>query len=126
LVTAQAGDFEISRGVLVKYRGSAAEAAVPEGVTRIGESAFAWCKRLASIRLPASLTEIGEWAFNGCANLGSISLSASRPPALGGSLWYSQDKPPTVIYVPAAAVDAYKKAPGWKEHADRIRAAAKR
>jgi hypothetical protein len=28
-----------------------------------------------------------------------------------------------VIYVPAAAVDAYRKAEGWKEHAGQIQAA---
>jgi hypothetical protein len=96
---------------------AASSYAVPEGVTRIGESAFAECKSLASISLPESLTAIGDEAFIGCGSLAAISLSASRPPALHGRLGTS-----AVIYVPAAAVDAYKEAPEWKEHADQIRA----
>jgi hypothetical protein len=34
----------------------------------------------------------------------------------------SKPYPPAVIYVPAASVDAYKNAEGWKQYADRIQA----
>jgi hypothetical protein len=47
-----------------------------------------------------------------------------KPPALGGSLWYSWGAPSAVvIYVPAAALDAYKNAAGWKSYAGKIQAA---
>jgi hypothetical protein len=91
--------------------------AVPEGVTSIGAGAFSECGSLATISLPAGLTRIGNWIFDGCESLASINLSASRPPALEYGLGTS-----AVIYVPAAAVDAYKEAPVWKEYADQIQA----
>jgi hypothetical protein len=53
----------------------------------------------------------------------AINLPAPEPPALNGSLWYSWSRAPAIIYVPAASVDAYKNAAGWKNHADRIEAA---
>jgi hypothetical protein len=91
------------------------------GLTSIGDEAFLRCSSLATISLPAGLTSIGYKAFAECESLGSISLSASMPPALRFNLGTS-----AVIYVPAAVVDAYKEAPGWKEHAGQIQAAARR
>ena len=128
------------------YRSSIRSAAIPEGVTKlgtrsfsdcyhlervtlprslaeIGKNAFSSCSSLASITLPASLTAIGVYAFSGCSSLASITIQVPKPPALGGSLWLSWRVPPVVIYVPAAALDAYKNDAGWKTHADRIQAA---
>ena len=36
---------------------------IEEGVTSIGNSAFAYCRGLISITIPDSVTSIGEWAF---------------------------------------------------------------
>jgi hypothetical protein len=188
-ITAQEGDFEIEDGVLVKYRGNAAELVVPEGVTAIGEGAFAECGSLLSITLPAGLTAVGKWAFFGCYSLSSVILpaglttigdgafagcgsllSVTLPASLTsigmvafaecGSLlsitlpegltrigeWafdmcydlesitllspmppaLDEDDPgiedETVICVPAASVEVYRNAEGWKNYADRIQA----
>jgi uncharacterized protein involved in exopolysaccharide biosynthesis len=43
---AQTADFEMKDGVLVKYRGNAAEVVIPAGVTRIGYAAFSGCSGL--------------------------------------------------------------------------------
>ena len=75
-VSLAAQDFEIKDGVLVKYRGNAAEADVPEGVTAIGKGAFSNCDTLGSVTLPASLASIGKDAFNECVNLSSVTLPA--------------------------------------------------
>ena len=41
-----------------------------EGITEIGNYAFAACKKLeCSIALPESIERIGEFAFNGCAGV---------------------------------------------------------
>ena len=40
---------------------------IPNGVTSIGDSAFAWCTSLTSIVIPDSVTSIGTYAFEDCA-----------------------------------------------------------
>ena len=42
-------------------------------VTRIGSSAFQYCRRLASVSLP-NVTSIGDYVFQYCTNLTSVSL----------------------------------------------------
>ena len=46
---------------------------LPEGLTSIGEYAFASCN-LTSITIPDGVTSIGDGAFNGCYGLTSITL----------------------------------------------------
>ena len=50
---------------------------IEEGVTSIGNSAFADCTGLTSIEIPSSVTSIGESAFNYCPGLTSIEISSS-------------------------------------------------
>ena len=63
--------------------------AVPEGIERIGESAF-YESRLTAVTLPSSLTEIGEDAFAYCMSLADIRF--------GGNVtqcsWSSFDRTP--------------------------------
>jgi hypothetical protein len=96
---------------------------LPEGLTRIGDETFYYCGSLAAIHLPAGLTSIGNSAFSGCRGLNSITVLALNPPALNGSLWPWWNPAPAIIHVPASAVDAYKDAEAWKNHADKIQAA---
>ena len=49
---------------------------IPEGVTRIGERAFAGCTGLVSITIPEGVTTIRDNAFTGCAGLQSIEWNA--------------------------------------------------
>ena len=49
---------------------------IPEGVERVPEYAFAYCKSLTSITLPESITKIGERAFDGCSSLVDINIPA--------------------------------------------------
>ncbi len=48
-----------------------------DGITGIGEYAFAWCHQLTDITLPEGLEEIGEWAFYECTSLTSIEIPGS-------------------------------------------------
>ena len=47
---------------------------IHEGVTSIGDWAFAGCSSVESITLPDSVTNIGEYAFWGCESLQSITI----------------------------------------------------
>lgn len=62
-----AADFLISGGVLVAYRGDAAQVTVPDGVRVIAGEAFGGHDEIQKITLPASLQSIDERAFAGCS-----------------------------------------------------------
>ena len=53
------------------------EFAVPEGVTVIGEYAFAGCKNLEKVTIPDSVEYIAAYAFAGCESLGEIAIPDS-------------------------------------------------
>ncbi|MBQ4358029.1 MAG: leucine-rich repeat protein, partial [Paludibacteraceae bacterium] len=61
---------------------------VPDGVTNIGEDAFAGCYYLPSVTLPQSVTTLSRWAFQYCASLDHVTLgknvSAVWPRSFGG------------------------------------------
>ena len=50
---------------------------IPNSLTRIGESAFHYCKSLTSIEIPNSITSIDYGAFMGCTGLTSIEIPSS-------------------------------------------------
>ena len=47
---------------------------IPDGVTGIGDDAFAYCKSLTEVVIPNSVTSIGNEAFYGCSNLTSVTI----------------------------------------------------
>ena len=50
---------------------------IPDSVTFISDSAFAYCSKLTNISIPNSVTAIGSFAFEGCTKLESITLPSS-------------------------------------------------
>ena len=94
---------------------------LPLGVTSIGSYAFQNNQNLNQITLPSGLSSIGSSAFRDCTNLALVSCLALVPPSLGSNV-FMQTHASLQIKVPAGSVDAYKAAPGWSEHADRISA----
>ncbi len=72
--SAGSGDFLVSGGVLVAYRGASREVAVPEGVRVIAGEAFFGHTEIERLTLPDSLLVIGEGAFEGCTGLEEIAL----------------------------------------------------
>jgi hypothetical protein len=91
---------------------------IPESVTHIGERAFRNCSSLTNITIPESVTHIGDWAFRGCGNPTSITCSATTPPAIS----YINSEKTTMIYVPKEAVKLYKKNPNWAQYKKQIKA----
>ena len=47
---------------------------IGEGVTSIGNSAFAFCVFLTEVNIPSTIRHIGKWAFSTCTHLSSITL----------------------------------------------------
>jgi len=61
------------------FRGSGVTSIViPEGVTDIGDYAFASCVYLTSLTLPKSLERIGTYAFEDCASLTDVIIPSGR------------------------------------------------
>ena len=50
---------------------------IPNGVTKIGKHAFAFCTSLREISIPDGVTEIGDEAFEECENLTKIHIPES-------------------------------------------------
>lgn len=71
--------FQIEDGVLKKYteEDGVTEVVIPDGVTSIGDWAFAYCESLSSITIPDSVTSIGKRAFHDCENLTEITIPDS-------------------------------------------------
>lgn len=73
-ITGFPGEFVVESGVLVRYEGTGKEVVVPEGVSVIGERAFADNSEITSVRLPEGVTEIRGFAFYCCNKLKEVTL----------------------------------------------------
>ena len=56
------------------YRSDIKSVTVAEGITSIGDEAFAYCASLTGIEIPFSVTRIGNDAFYSCSDLKSIDI----------------------------------------------------
>lgn len=90
-----------------------------EGLKIIGNGAFYTCKLIKSIRIPASVTYIDNSAFYACEALAEVVMVATVPPSID-EVPFRQNAANFTIKVPAASVNAYKAAAGWKNYADKI------
>ena len=105
-------------GALIAFapKGAASSYIVPDGVTEIRRYAFL-NSQLTSITLPASVTVIEYGALN--TNLIDLYCKSTTLPTLdAGAL--ADDTSTLKIYVPTAAVNAYKAATNWSTYADKI------
>lgn len=82
-------------------------------VTEIEQEAFYWCFALDKITFGESVTTIGNKAFMGDKALTSVTSLNTEPPV--GAAFDSEVYENAILYVPNAALEAYKAADGWKE-----------
>ena len=97
---------------------------VGKGVITIGEGAVRNNDGITKVTIPESVQEIEAWAFMGCTSLEKVICKPTTPPAaiFTDGLWqaFDENAPERKIYVPAASLDTYKAANGWKDYADSI------
>ena len=86
--------------ILVNYLGSETDITIPNGITKINNSAFYNCYSLTSIEIPNSVISIGSSAFYNCTSLESIEIPASVI-SIGDCAFYNC-RTLTIIEIPAS------------------------
>ena len=61
---------------------------ISNGVTSVGNDAFAGCENLTSVIIPNSVTSIGDYAFSNCTNLTSVTIPNSVTSIGGDAFFY--------------------------------------
>ena len=74
--------YDKSGTTLVCCPGGLTSVTIPEGVAKVGESAFSGCNGLVSVKIPSGVREIGLSAFSPCQGLVEIEVA-------GGNAHYS-------------------------------------
>ncbi|GHT51768.1 hypothetical protein AGMMS49982_10100 [Bacteroidia bacterium] len=110
---------------------------INEGVTNIGEAAFAQCSGITSVTIPNSVedierhafnscsgltfvaipnnvTHIGEYAFTGCNVLDSVSVAWTTPLSISSGV-FSFVPNSVQLIVPESAVSTYAATDEWKD-----------
>lgn len=119
---------------------------LPQGVVKIGSNAFSRCRSIKEVELPGGVTSLESYAFSGCESLEKLRLPA-RPDMLGElivadcpaltEIIEPSPTPPAfecesflfepddaaaysrcTLIVPARALDAYRRARGWRLFAE--------
>lgn len=76
-------------------------AVVEDGITYIGDYAFAGCTNLVSYSFPSSVTHLGNYVFYNCKSLNTVSIPTSITDiglnAFSGTAWYDE-RPSGPIY----------------------------
>lgn len=88
---------------------------LPANFTAIGEWALANNIAMHSLSIPASVESIGSHAFEDDNELQELICGRDTPSALGTDVWKGVDQSAVQLYVPQAAVEAYRSAAQWKE-----------
>ncbi|HEY3762500.1 MAG TPA: leucine-rich repeat domain-containing protein [Verrucomicrobiae bacterium] len=71
--------FDITRDTLIQYPDGlmGSTYTIPNTVTSIGDSAFAYCSHLTGVTIPNNVTSLGVDAFYGCTGLTGITIPDS-------------------------------------------------
>lgn len=95
---------------------SCRRAVLPEGITSITGNTFSNSDCLDYFILPSTITNMGP-CLGGCRPVIEVHLKPTTPPTISGNQFNFQGGTPTVIYVPAESLDAYKTATGFSQYA---------
>ena len=92
------------------------EIVLPKAMYEIPEAMFARCSSLEEVTIQENVTMIGYNSFEGCYGLRKVTLTGKYPPAISPNTFSSN----ITFHVPEDAVEAYRTAPDWSIHANRI------
>ena len=101
---------------LINYKGEMPENTsieIAEGTKTISANAFMNYTNLIAVTIPESVTMMTMQTFLGCTNLTSITCKAVTPPSMVVGSFNDYHYSTSTLYVPAAAMSAYKEADFW-------------
>lgn len=90
---------------------------LPQNLSAIGSSAFAYCTGLSSVTIPSSVNGIGDYAFRNCTGLSSLNILCSFPPNLNYyyTVFTNVNTSACTLNVPYKSKSQYSVALGWKD-----------
>lgn len=115
-LNASGGDFLVSGGALIAYRGHSTNVSIPNGVRIIAADCFKDVTSMKTLSVPSSLISIGEEAFMGCSNLEEVSFGGNEieilDRAFAGTKVSVKDIPERIVNVGVGAFDDLNDADG--------------
>ena len=110
------GAFNENMQCGVEARAALQKIVFADGVTSIGESAFANCATMQTLVLSKDVKKINENAFYNCENLTAIYNYRPTPTNIYANTFSGVDKFDCILYVPEGSVDMYKSdGSNWKD-----------
>lgn len=88
---------------------------IPDAVKVVGEETFWGCRSLADVTLGAGVTTVEKGAFAECSHLQTLTCRAAVPPVVTDLGVFEDVDRGICVRVPAASVDLYRAAYGWKD-----------
>ena len=115
-LNSSSGDFLVSGGALIAYRGDGANVTIPNGVRIIAAEVFKGNTDIKTLALPDTLISIGEGAFMGCTNLEEVSFGGNEEEILDRAFMGTgvsvKDLPARIVNVGVGAFDDLDSASG--------------
>lgn len=92
-----------------------------DGVTTVGDLAFAGVSEAVTVTIPESMESIGSGAFEGWTSLGSVMAEKLKSvPVLGSDVWFGVDCPAVELIVAEGMDEAFATADQWKDFKIRL------
>ncbi len=91
------------------------DVSIPGSVEEIGTSAFNFCTSLTSVTIPESMCRIGNMAFTACTSLSTVHCLAIIPPKITGSAFDKNVIRRAVLIVPWSTLTDYQSDYSWKD-----------
>jgi len=87
---------------------------IPNSITAIRDGVFAGCTGLSSITIPNSITTIGTYAFGVCTGLTNIYISWTKPPIINSTIFYNVNVANVKLHIPIGTLATYQNALVWQ------------